>query len=523
MLAFNQIIDTYSRINPSKIVINNESKKLSYRMLKINGTNLAFFFKKIGISKGDRVALLAYNCIEYAEALYATSKIGAIIVPINFRLDSHEIIALWNDAKPKCLVFQEYFSKVYYELVRNKLIRKKQCIAISKSDKDFNCNLYYKILKNKISSIVKLKQNSKPEDIWSLMYTSGTTGTPKGVARNHSAYYILSFITAIELSIKKEDMALLVMPLCHANSFNFFCAYIFSGASVCIYSKKSFEPELFFKLIENFRCTFTSLVPTHYIILLEYIKKNKNMEKYKIENNFSFMISSAPVRADTKKDILKYFNNARLFELYGSSESGWVTMLHPSDQLSRLGTVGKECVGSKPILILNEKKKEVKDQKIGELYASTPYNFSFYWNSPSKTKKAFFNDYVTVGDLAYRTKDGYIKLVDRKKNMIISGGENIYPAEVENVLGNHKKINDIAVIGDADKKWGEVVCAFVVLKEGCYISEKDLINWAKSKLARYKCPKRVIFINHNQMPRNATGKVLHKELKIMIKKYKNNE
>ena len=134
-----------------------------------------------------------------------------------------------------------------------------------------------------------------------------------------------------------------------------------------------------------------------------------------------------------------------------------------------------------------------------------------------KTKEAFFNDYVTVGDLAYRTKEGYIKLVDRKKNMIISGGENIFPAEVENVLGGHEKIKDVAVIGDLDKKWGEIVCAFVILKEGVKISEKDLINWSKSKLARYKCPKRVIFIDDNEMPRNTTGKILHRKLRKMIK------
>ena len=203
------------------------------------------------------------------------------------------------------------------------------------------------------------------------------------------------------------------MPLCHANSFNFFCAYIFAGASISIYSKKSFEAQHFFHLISLNKCTFTSLVPTHYIILLDYIKKNKS--KLKIQRNFKFMISSAPARRDTKKNILEYFKSAFLYELYGSSESGWVTMLHPSEQFEKLGTVGRECVGSKPILILDENKREVKDGCVGELYASTPYNFSHYWKNKRKTNEAFFKDYVTVGDLACRTKDGYIKLVDRKK------------------------------------------------------------------------------------------------------------
>ena len=251
-------------------------------------------------------------------------------------------------------------------------------------------------------------------------------------------------------------------------------------------------------------------------MILEFVKKKKSKEL--IKNDFNFMISSAPARKDTKVRMLKYFKSARLFELYGSSESGWVTMLHPSEQFKHIGTVGKECIGSKPILILNKYKKELSDEKIGELYACTPYNFSHYWNNPEKTKEAFFKDYVSVGDLAYRNKSGYITLVDRKNNMIISGGENIYPAEVENVLGGHKKIKDVAVVGNLDHKWGEIVCAFVVLEEGVLILEDKLIKWSKEKLASYKCPKKIYFIKDNEMPRNSTGKILHKNLREMINK-----
>ena len=235
------------------------------------------------------------------------------------------------------------------------------------------------------------------------------------------------------------------------------------------------------------------------------------------------MISSAPAREETKKSVLKHFKTAKLFELYGSSESGWVTMLHPSEQFTKLGTIGRECIGSKPILLLDENKKEVKDGQVGELYASTPYNFSHYWKNSEKTDEAFINDYVTVGDLAIRGKDGYIKLVDRKKNMIISGGENIYPVEVENIIGKHKKVRDVAVVGKKDVKWGEIVCAFVVLKPKVKLLQNDLISWSKTQLASYKCPKKIIFIKHNIMPRNVTGKILHKELRKMIEKEKEHD
>ena len=227
--------------------------------------------------------------------------------------------------------------------------------------------------------------------------------------------------------------------------------------------------------------------------------------------------SEAAARVDVKKNILKYFKKAKLFELYGSSESGWVTMLHPHQQFDNIGTVGKEVVGTDIIKLLNKNFKEVEEGEVGELYAKTPYNFSHYWNNTSKTKKAFFNDYVTVGDLAKRNKDGFIELVDRKKNMIISGGENIYPSEVENIIGSNILIKDLAIIGYPDKKWGEIVCCFAILKEGAKLTEKELILWTKKKLASYKCPKKVFFIDDKDMPRNTTGKILHKHLREKIK------
>ena len=301
------------------------------------------------------------------------------------------------------------------------------------------------------------------------------------------------------------------MPLCHANSFNFFCAYITAGASVSIYSKKSFDAEHFFNSIKENGATFTSLVPTHFIMLLDYLKKIKN--KWHLDRSLTFMISSAPVRIDTKKSILNHFKKAKLFELYGSSESGWVTMLHPKEQFKNMGTVGKECIGTSKIKLLDKNFNEVKDGEIGELFAKTPYNFSHYWKNDIKTKAAFFKDYVTVGDLARRNTNGFIELIDRKKNMIISGGENIYPAEVENIIGSNRLIKDLAIVGYPDKKWGEIVCCFAILEDGAKLTAKELITWSKEKIARYKCPKKVFFIKDIEMPRNSTGKILHKVLR----------
>jgi acyl-CoA synthetase (AMP-forming)/AMP-acid ligase II len=225
------------------------------------------------------------------------------------------------------------------------------------------------------------------------------------------------------------------------------------------------------------------------------------------------MISSAPARADTKRAVMEMFPNSGLFELYGSSDAGWVTMLRPHEQFTHLGTVGRECVGSAPVRLLGDAGEEVADGQPGELYSCTPYTFSGYWNQPEKTREAFRGEYCTVGDVAVRDADGYLRLIDRKKNMIISGGENIYPSEVEAVLGSCPKVKDVAIIGLPDEKWGERVHAVVVLHDGANATEAELIDWCRDKIAAYKRPRSISFLAEEEMPRTATGKVLHRVLR----------
>jgi fatty-acyl-CoA synthase len=228
------------------------------------------------------------------------------------------------------------------------------------------------------------------------------------------------------------------------------------------------------------------------------------------------MISSAPARADTKRAVMEMFPNSGLFELYGSSECGWVTMLRPHEQFTHLGSVGRECVGSAPIRVLDDSGDEVPDGDPGELYSCNPWTFSGYWNNPEKTAEAFRGSYCTVGDMAIRDGDGYIKLIDRKKNMIISGGENIYPSEVETVLGSFPKVKDVAVIGLPDAKWGERVHGVVVLHDGADATEKELLEWCRDKIAGYKRPRSISFFREEEMPRTATGKILHRVLKAQL-------
>jgi acyl-CoA synthetase (AMP-forming)/AMP-acid ligase II len=228
------------------------------------------------------------------------------------------------------------------------------------------------------------------------------------------------------------------------------------------------------------------------------------------------MISSAPARQDTKREIMAFFQNSGLFELYGSTEAGWVTMLHPDEQFTKLGSVGRECVGSAPIKLFDDRGQEVSEGEVGELYSQTPYTFDGYWRLPEKTRDAFRGTHCTVGDMARRDEDGFYYLVDRKSNMIISGGENVYPSEVEEVLGAHPAVKEVAVVGLPDAKWGERVHGVVVLRDGFSTIETELMVWCRERLAGYKRPRSIAIIPDEEMPRTATGKVQHRILKSRI-------
>ena len=188
-------------------------------------------------------------------------------------------------------------------------------------------------------------------------------------------------------------------------------------------------------------------------------------------------------------------------------------LLRPEEQIDKLGSVGREWMGSAPIRLLDADGKEVPDGSVGELYSRTPYTFDGYWNDPKKTLEAFRGNWCSVGDIARRDSEGYIHLVDRKSNMIISGGENVYPSEVEGVLGSHPMVKDVAVIGLPHDKWGEAVQAVVVLHEKSRISEDELLDWCRGRMAGYKRPQAVRFIADSEMPRTATGKILHRALR----------
>jgi len=500
------MVRSHARLRPQALGTLDSRRSLTFTEWDHRASGLAKGLMAQGLQAGERVAVLAFNSIEWMEIYVALARAGLVAVPLNFRLTAPELLYIMQDAKVTAVI-AGHDLHANTEDVRHQLPLK-ACVVFGGLPPS-GWLAYEEVVNTAYTD--KDWPEVSPQSLCALMYTSGTTGKPKGALRSHEASTLVAYATAMEMGFTSQDKGLLVMPLCHANSLYFANTFIHLGACVVVDDSSSFNPESLLKNLAQHQITFTSLVPTHYIMVLGLPDEVK--ARYALASVARLLISSAPASERLKRDIMALFENGSLYELYGSTEAGWVTLLRPEDQITKLGSVGREWAGSGPIKLLDDNKQEVPDGEVGELFSCTPYAFEGYWQAPQKTAEAFHGAWVSVGDMAKRDADGYIWLIDRKSNMIISGGENVYPSEVENVLASHPDVQEVAVVGVPHPKWGESVLAAVVLKEGASATSEVLQDFCSSHLAGYKRPRQFVFLQTQDLPRTATGKIVHRHLR----------
>ncbi len=515
-LNLGEILRVHAKKYPNKLAVKTwRGKTSTYAELDSRTNKIANSLLKMGLQKGDRLAAMLYNCMETIEIFCACAKIGVVVVTVNWRFVGKEVEFVVNNSDAKALVFNEEFIDCV-ESTRSNLrnIDKENFIIVGNvTPKGYNN--YENLATDSPDHRTNVKVGC--EDAWFQIYTSGTTGIPKGVIRSHESYISFFLINTIEFGFSQDDKGMIVMPLYHVNSTFYGLLFLYIGASLYVGRDRRFDPLELLKIIDEERVSFISLIPTHYHLILNVPEDVRS--KFDLSSMRSFLCSSAPVRSKVKIGILKCFPNVKLFEAYGSTEAGLVTILHPKDQLKKLGSMGQECLGTDVIKLLDENGVEVPVGEVGELYSRSPMMFDGYYKMPEKTKKSFRADLFTAGDMVKRDEDGYYYIVDRKDNMIISGGEHVYPSEVEEVISNNPKVFDVAVIGVPDDMWGEAVKAVVILKEGEKATEKEIIEWCRGRMAGFKKPKSINFIAASLMPRTTTGKILHRKLR---ERYSNN-
>lgn len=491
--------------HPEKIAVIFQDRKLTFSDLNGRANRLADYFLKSGLRPGNRVGVLLHNSAETLEIYLGFAKAGIPFVPINFRFAPPEIDYVLHNAGISDLILGSEFLPVIEELEGRLPVSRENCYVLGPGG-NHPFRAYEQILQEGRDREPAL--TAREEDVLYICYTSGTTGFPKGVVLPHKTYLERFFMSIIEFGIHGQDVGLLVMPLFHGNSGLFSLLSMFIGATIHIYPSGSFNGQEILQIVEKSRITFTSLIPTMYNIILnqpDAVKKAYNLKSLRL-----LICSSAPLLTQTKEAILNFFAGAELYEFYSSIETGFATCLKPRDQWRKIRCVGRPLLG-KEVKILDPQGQEVPVGEVGELYCRGIGIFREYFQNPEETRQRRRGEWVTVGDMGKFDSEGYVYLVDRKNDMIISGGENVFPTEVEEVLSRHPAVAELAVVGVPDSKWGEAVKAVVVVKPGEDVSPAELIQFCRGKIAGYKIPKTVDLVP--ELPKNPTGKILRRRVR----------
>lgn len=448
----------------------------------------------LGLKPGVNVAIIAKNCMEYIELVCGVPEAGVAVATINSRYTIAEIEAVCADAEVRAIFTDASMAKA----VRAAHIPTATRIIEIGAE-------YEQWLRTGEAPAERPQVNEW--DTWCIPYTSGTTGKPKGVLLSHRSRTLVGFAGGIEFRcFSPEDRFLAMTPMNHGGGLGFPMATLLMGGSIDIMEK--FDAETVLRKFKHEGITGVFMVPTHFHQIFSL--DASILERYRNPPIKTIISNAAPLPQAMKQKIVPYFGEEVLFEIYSSTEAGLVCSLRPKDQLRKISCAGLPHAFTQ-VLILDEQGNECPPEQVGELFSWSPYLFNGYWKRPQESAEAFRQGWLSVGDLAKRDAEGYIYIVDRKKDMVISGGVNIYPREIEEVLLMHAAIADVAVVGLPDEKWGERLCVFAVLRANMSLTLEELIAYCTDKLAGYKIPRELRFTD--ALPRNANGKVLKTELR----------
>lgn len=488
--------------NRHAIFDNIEKKSYTYNELNVRAKQLARVLLDHGISKGDRVAMFSTNRIECIDLFLATGKIGAILVPFNVRLSIQELEYLFKKTTPSIFFYEPKLETQALQIKNKNLIEKNIVMGKKSIQGDpTSQQLMNKALKSEIE-----KPSINFEDPHLILFTGGTTGLPKGAILSHRLIFWNSVNTILSWSLNSDDVQPLFFPLFHTGGWNVLLVPFYHlGAKTILMG--DFNPEESLRIIADQNCTIVVGVPTMYHVMANSPNFNSaNLTSVKI-----FISGGAPCPVAIME---KYWARDKLFKMgYGLTEVGPNNFYLPESKIKQKPTsVGIPVFHCDMKIIDTKTNLIVKQGDVGELLLRGPHIFSGYWDEPEETKKTIEPDgWVHTGDLAKQDQESYYYIVGRKKEMYISGGENVYPVEIEELLFKHPSIDLAAVIGIPDEKWGEVGKAFITLKPGKEISTDNIRDFLLQKLARYKVPK--YFEIKEDLPTSAAGKILKRELK----------
>jgi acyl-CoA synthetase (AMP-forming)/AMP-acid ligase II len=498
---------------PEKIAVVSEGVAMSYKTLneRVNGLGNALIRK--GLKKGDRIGVIVHNGYQFIETYFAAAKTGGIFCPYNNHLKERELHDIINYSSPKFLFLDADFGDIIHS-IKDHLESLEYSICLQKprwpSVEDYEGFLSKG---DKKEPSIRILDN----DMMSVFFTAGTTGRPKGAMHTHR--HVVSNATAgvIELKVSYNERALISFPMYHVSCEDNIGRHFFMPNTVLIKREGQFDPQEVLELLSTERITMCQFVPTMINALLQC----RDMNRYDLSSLRLILYAGAPMPVELLKGALQKLK-CGFAQLYGQTESGpIITILHPEDhilegserQLKKLASAGRPVLNYE-IKIIDEQGKDVLVGEVGEIIGRSEAMMKRYWRLPKESREKLKDGWLHTGDLGKLDEDGYVYIVDRKNDMIISGGVNIYPREVEEVLYQHPSVLEASVIGVPHEYWGEAVKAVIVLKEGATVSEEEIIEFCGEHLAGYKKPKSVEF--WKELPKSPQGKILKKSIREHI-------
>lgn len=499
-------IQRHAERTPDKLALvdAHSGQQLTYAQFNARANRLAHFFvHRLGLQRGDRVSILAHNSSAYYEALFGCAKSGAILNTLNWRLTVPELEYILNDCRPRVLLVDEAFAETATALRQRVTV---EHVIVLGGDAPGNAWTYEAALAAGDPAGVP-DPRMRYEDTWAILYTSGTTGRPKGAQVTYSNFFYNAVGMGQAIDLSAQDVNLNVLPCFHAGGLGLYAGPVFHAGGTLIVMRQ-FEPEPLLRLIEEWRVSVILLVPAIYLMLAQTV----DFSQYDLSSVRSWASGGSSLPPSLVHEYAS--RGITIQQGFGMTETGPTVFLVPlADAVRKAGSVGKPVLHT-DVCIMDKEGNRLGPNEVGELCIRGGNVTSGYWNRPEATAEALHGGWLHSGDAARYDEDGFYFIVDRWKDMFISGGENVYPAEVENVIYQHPAVAETAVIGVPDPKWQEVGLALVVVKEGASLTEQEVIDFCQGKLARYKIPKQVRFLK--SLPRTAAGKVLKRELRDKV-------
>lgn len=493
------------------------SERTSFKGFNERVNGLIHGLQALGIQKGEVIGILSWNRLEYPEVFGAAMKGGFVLAHFNPRLQAEELIHVINDSEARVVFlgpeFGELIARVHKRLSRAKLF-------LTFGNAEGPMIAYREMVES--HSKEEPEPNIREEDPLVIFYTSGTTGIPRGAIYTHRQKMENTCIKALGIGVEFGDRHLVVLPMFHIGGDSHIWPFFLMGGCNVIVPRPAFDPAEALQMIAEEQITDVHIVPTQLISLLNL----PDIEQYDLHRLKRIWYAASPMPTEVLKRGLAVFGPI-FMQGYGQTESGPdVTVLNKANHRDAMGSTeaqsvlascGQPCIGVH-VRIVDEAGRDVEAGKIGEIIVESKRIMTEYWRKPEETKETIRDGWLYTGDLGYYDEKGFIYIADRKKDMIITGGENVYPKEVEDVLYRHPAVKEATVIGVPDPYWVERVHALVVLKENAQAAEEDIISFCKEHIAHYKAPKSVEFVE--SLPKNPQGKILKREIRSKYWKQK---